>query len=441
MDNIIRKLYKDYGQHVNSARAFPLEIDGLKPVERRILLTCYMLTKDKFVKCAKIDGTTIANFHPHASIYGTLVQLVHQGFLDAQGNFGCNFGASPIGPAAMRYTETRLSSFIREIAFKYIKHTIWNLNDLGEKEPDYLPSMLPLCLCGNEYTSGIGFGYHTLIPCFKIKDLYKRLLWLIKEKKGKEPIIKPISNCTVTASNQDLKTLLTAGKAQISIEGVFEEIPSLNKVILKSWPPNKRFESILGKFIKELDNQDIGFTDLSVLSTKIVFQVLKQRNRDLIYKNFILKLKEVVKGKINFETNVVDSNQNVKLKSIDDMLLDTYKMFFNINKKTLNYEISKLQLLIEEYQILEKIKPSLSVILKDKLEGEKAIQEISIQSGIDKDNIKKLISKYSISKLLKLKTDITELNNQISNIFTNLNNLESFVINQYSEVLKGEKNV
>ncbi len=435
MDNIIRKLYKEYGMHVNSSRAFPLDIDGLKPVERRVLIVGYMLTKDKFVKCAKIDGITTANFHPHASTYGTVVQLVHQGFLIGQGNFGCSYGVSPVSAAAMRYTEAKLSNFIKETVFKYVKYVNWELNDLGEKEPPFLPTMFPLCLCGTEFTQGIGFGYRSLIPCYKINDLYKRLLWLLKKKEGQEPVIKPISDCKINATKTELQTLLTTGKCKINVEGIIEEKPISNKVILKSWAPGKRFESILNKFPDELNNQDVGFTDSSVTSTKIVFQVLKQRNRDKIYKNFIKKLKEVIKGSISFECILADSTKNVKLQSIDNMLLNTYMMFLNVNKKTLEYKKSKIQFLIKEYKILEKIKPSLSIILKNNIEGNKAIEEISKKSGVNKDEIKKLINNYQISKLLKIKTDTTELLNQINEIDNNLSNLESFVLDQYKAII------
>jgi len=112
MDKIIPKLYKEYGEYINSFRAFPLGIDGLKPVERRVLLTAYLVAKDKFVKSARIDGTCIARFHPHGGVYGTIVNLVNQGFLDGQGNFGCKYGVEPVGAAAPRYTEAKISKKI-----------------------------------------------------------------------------------------------------------------------------------------------------------------------------------------------------------------------------------------------------------------------------------------------------------------------------------------
>ena len=98
MDKTLPTLYRDYGRYSNW-RQFPSEIDGLKPVERRVLLSTFQLAKDKFVKSARIDGHVIGNYHPHGSSYSTCVQLVRQGFLTGQGNFGCNVGVDDVPTA------------------------------------------------------------------------------------------------------------------------------------------------------------------------------------------------------------------------------------------------------------------------------------------------------------------------------------------------------
>ena len=90
------------------------------------------------------------------------------------------------------------------MAFKYIDNVKWETNELGEKEPSFIPTMFPLCFCGKTYVQGIGFGYRTMIPCYKISDLYKRLLWLLG-KTEVEPIIKPLTDCTITSGDEDLK--------------------------------------------------------------------------------------------------------------------------------------------------------------------------------------------------------------------------------------------
>ena len=262
-------LYKDYGQYSNY-RNFPLDIDGLKPVERRVLLSAYTIARKKFVKSRQVDAYTIGHYHPHGECYGTVVQLVRQGFLTGQGNFGTNVGVEPVGPAAPRYTECKISQSILDLAFRYIDHAPVVETELGDKESLFLPTMFPVCLMGTEYTQGIGFGFKTFIPCYHLKDLHQRLLWLLGIRKRK-PIISPITDCIITSPPDIVDSLLTTGKAKIEVDGVIEENTRNNTITLKSWAPGKRFESMLNKFSVELDSGMIGFTDLSVDETKIVF--------------------------------------------------------------------------------------------------------------------------------------------------------------------------
>lgn len=431
MDQTLPRLYKEYGTYSNW-RNFPYVIDGLKPVERRVLLSAYKIARAKFVKSRQVDAYTIGHYHPHGECYGSIVQLVRQGFLIGQGNFGSNVGVEPIGPAAPRYTECKIDPRTLELAFKYIKYVPEIPTELGDVEPEFLPTMIPICLLGSEHTQGIGFGYKTFIPCYTFISLKNRLLWLLGKRKT-EFIPVPISDCTVTSSHTELKKLLTTGKNKISVEGIIEENPKQNKVILKSWPPGKRFESILNKFSKELESGMIGFTDLSATETKIVFQVLRERNRDKIYQDFVEKLKDVIKGGISFEITVVNTDNKVIIKSVDNLLLDTYNMFSSMNEKMLNEEIKRLSDIIEEYKLLKIIKPTLAECIGNGLNVEETLTTIQKNlSIINIDLVKELLNKYKINKLLTLKTDTNELDDQKIQLTQTLAELDKFLIEQYS---------
>ena len=432
MDKKLPTLYKEYGQYSNY-RNFPLDIDGLKPVERRVLLSAYKIARAKFVKSRQVDAYTIGHYHPHGECYGTIVQLVRQGFLIGQGNFGSNVGVEPIGAAAPRYTECKIDPRTLDLAFKYIKYAPEIPTELGAIEPAFLPTMIPICLLGNEYTQGIGFGYKTFIPCYTFESLKNRLMWLLGNRKT-EVIPVPISDCTITASRAELKKLLTTGKNRIDVEGIIEENPKQNKVILKSWPPGKRFQSILNKFSKELDAGLVGFTDLSSTDTKIVFQVLRERNRDKIYQEFVAKLKEVIKGAISFEITVVNIDSKVIVKSIDHLLLDTYQMFSEMNEKMLRDEITRISDVIEEYNLLDIVRPTLASCIGQGLDIEATMTEIKRATIITDDSgVRELIDKYKIKKLLTLDTDSDELNIQREELTKTLASLDTFLIEQYSK--------
>jgi DNA gyrase/topoisomerase IV subunit A len=429
MDQKLPTLYKEYGQYSNY-RNFPLDLDGLKPVERRVLLSAYKIARTKLSICRKVDSYTTGNFHPHGECYGTIVQLVKQGFLTGQGNFGSNVGVESTGAAAPRYTQCRLNTRTLDLAFKYINYVDWVDTELEDREPIYLPTMYPICLLGNEPTQGIGFGYKTYIPCYTAEDLQKRLLWLLGIRK-REPVIVPITDCNITSTKEELQELLTTGKAKISVEGIIDINQRNNTVTLKSWPPGKRFESFLNKFSSELSDGLIGFRDASVTQTEIVFQVLRERNRDKIFNEFIEKLKDVIKGIITFETIVVEIDHKVVNRSIDDMLLNTFAMFTEANERMLKEEKDRISIIIEEYLTLEMIRKPLSDCLKSGYDIEATLNEITKSTVVPREVSYKLIQKYRIVKLLTLNTDTTELNNQLKEIDNKIKNISDFVLNQY----------
>ncbi len=435
MDALIKKFYKNYGEYINQYRSFPLFIDGLKPVERRVLLSAYEIARNKFVKSARIDGHTIAHYHAHGTAYGSLVNLVNNKILEGQGNFGSKIGVEPTSAAAMRYTECKMPESTVNLAFKYIKHVPWIESEL-DNEPEFLPVMFPLCLLGTESTQGIGFGYKTYIPCYKITDLYDRLMYLLGIRKTK-PIIKPIIDCEILDSDKSLDHLLTTGKHKLSIQGVVEVQASSCKAILKSWPPNKKFESLLNKFSSELDSADVGFTDLSRKGqTLIVFEVLKQRNKQTIFNNFVAKLKDAVQGNISYECTLSDTNGKTKIVSIDEMLLTTYKMYSDINKVYLDDKKIKIQSLIDEHKLIELLKPYVSKYLKETNDVDYIIKRISEESKIQIERIKEIFQKYNIRKLFSVKYDESELLNQLAEVENNINNIDNFVHLQYQDIIK-----
>jgi len=255
-------------------------------------------------------------------------------------------------------------------------------------------------------------------------------MWLLKIKKTR-PIIAPITDCDMLATDKELDELLKNGKARIEVRGKIVPHPSQNKVVLKSWPPGRRFESILNKFSEELESGMIGFTDMSVTSTEIVFEVLRERNREKIYTEFLEKLKEAVTGAIPFETIVSDIEGNIKVKSIDQMLLDTFNMFLDVNKKFVKENIKQIEAVISEYKTLEKIKPYLVSSITSGLTVKQTIDAIYELIRIPKEVTTSLINKYKISKLLELKTDTQQLEDGLKIEKENLKNIDERTINQY----------
>ncbi|HVS87660.1 MAG TPA: DNA gyrase subunit A [Candidatus Acidoferrum sp.] len=182
----MRKSYLDYAMSVIIGRALPDVRDGLKPVHRRILFGMYELglTSTKpYRKCAKITGEVLGKFHPHgdAPVYDALVRMaqpfnMRYPLVDGQGNFGSVDGDMP---AAMRYTEARLSKIAEELLADIEKETVDFIPnfDETEKEPTVLPTRVPNLLVNG--TSGIAVGMATNIPPHNLREIVEATMLMI----------------------------------------------------------------------------------------------------------------------------------------------------------------------------------------------------------------------------------------------------------------------
>lgn len=165
MDDIkyLMKLnYLKYASYVILDRAIPNVVDGLKPVQRRILYTLWMMHDGKLHKVANVAGQTMA-YHPHgdAAITEALVNLSNKGYLlDQQGNFGNIFTGD--SPAAARYIETRLSDLANKTMFNPELTSTIPSYDGRHKEPIYLPAKVPLVLMQGADGIAVGMATHIL---------------------------------------------------------------------------------------------------------------------------------------------------------------------------------------------------------------------------------------------------------------------------------------
>ena len=187
IESELKQSYLDYAMSVIVGRALPDVRDGLKPVHRRVLYAMRELGNDwnkAYKKSARIVGDVIGKYHPHGdvAVYDTIVRMA-QPFsmryllVDGQGNFGSVDGDSP---AAMRYTEIRLSRFAHELLADLDKDTVdFALNyDETEEIPVVLPTRIPNLLVNG--SAGIAVGMATNIPPHNLGEVLDALLALIE---------------------------------------------------------------------------------------------------------------------------------------------------------------------------------------------------------------------------------------------------------------------
>src|ERR1700736_3124833 len=182
----MRRSYLDYSMSVIIGRALPDVRAGLKPVHRRVLYAMNEMGlqyNKKFSKCAKVVGQAMGVYHPHgdSAIYDTLVRLaqpfsLRYTLVDGQGNFGSIDGDPP---AAMRYTECRLTSIAQELLSELRDQTVDFRPNYASttEEPTVLPAQFPNLLVNG--ASGIAVGMATNIPPHNLKEVCSALVALL----------------------------------------------------------------------------------------------------------------------------------------------------------------------------------------------------------------------------------------------------------------------
>jgi len=235
LENEIKNSYIDYAMSVIIGRALPDARDGLKPVHRRILYAMFERhwnSSNPYVKCAKIVGEVIGNYHPHgdAAVYETLVRMAQpftmmKPLIDGQGNFGSIDGDSP---AAYRYTEARLSKIAEELLKDINKDTVdFAPNfDNTSSEPIVLPAGFPNLLVNG--ANGIAVGMATNIPPHNLSETIDAIIYYIDNPNCKIPDLMKFlpapdfPTAGIIYGYQGIKEAYLTGKGKLTLRGKAE---------------------------------------------------------------------------------------------------------------------------------------------------------------------------------------------------------------------------
>lgn len=226
----MRTAYLDYAMSVIVSRALPDTRDGLKPVQTRILYGMWemgMRNNQPYKKCARIVGDVLGKMHPHgdSSVYDALARLaqpwnMRYPLIDGQGNFGSIDGDPP---AAMRYTEARLTAIAEEMLFDIERNTVdFRDNFDGTfREPTVLPARLPNLLLNG--ANGIAVGMATNIPPHNLTEVCQAITYLIDNPDATvEDLIKLVPGPDLPTGglilgNEGINDAYTTGRGQITI--------------------------------------------------------------------------------------------------------------------------------------------------------------------------------------------------------------------------------
>lgn len=322
LEDVMGERFGRYSKYIIQERALPDIRDGLKPVQRRIL---YSMNKDGntfdkgYRKSAKSVGNIMGNFHPHgdSSIYDAMVRMSQDWknreiLVEMHGNNGSMDGDPP---AAMRYTEARLSEIAGYLLQDIEKDTVpfaWNFDDT-EKEPTVLPAAFPNLLVNG--ATGISAGYATDIPPHNLAEVIDAVVYMIDHPKAKVDKLMEFlpgpdfPTGAIVQGRDEIKKAYETGKGRVVVRSrteieklkggkeqiVVTEIPyEINKAVLVKKIDDVRVNSKVAGIAEVRDESDRD-------GLRIAIELKKDANTELIL-NYLFKYTDL---QINYNFNMV----------------------------------------------------------------------------------------------------------------------------------------
>ncbi|MFD1126188.1 DNA topoisomerase IV subunit A [Lentilactobacillus raoultii] len=379
LEDVMGERFSRYSRSIIQERALPDIRDGLKPVQRRIL---YAMNKDgntydkAFRKSAKSVGNVMGNFHPHgdSSIYEALVRMsqswkVREPLIEMHGNNGSMDGDPP---AAMRYTEARLSKISTEMLRDIDKDTVdWVLNfDDTEYEPTVLPSRFPNLLVNG--STGISAGYATDIPPHNLGEVIDAVLYLQKHPKATlDDLMQFVkgpdfpTGAIVQGIDGIRKAYETGrGKVMVRSKTAIEQLKGNKSQIVVSEIPYEVNKAQLVKRIDELRlNKKVdGISEVRDQSDREGMSIVIELKRDVdstgilnyLYKNTDLQIS------YNFNMVAIDHMRPKRL-SLKEILTAYLEFQQRVIKKRTQYDLQKA---LDRQHIVEGLIKALSILDK-----------------------------------------------------------------------------
>ena len=322
LEEIMGDRFGRYSKYIIQERALPDIRDGLKPVQRRIL---YSMNKDGntfekgYRKSAKSVGNIMGNYHPHgdSSIYDAMVRLsqdwkMGQVLVEMHGNNGSMDGDPP---AAMRYTEARLSEISTYLLQDIDKNTVpfaWNFDDT-EKEPTVLPASFPNLLVNG--STGISAGYATDIPTHNLGEVIDATVYMIDHPKATVDKLMDFlpgpdfPTGAIIQGKSEIKRAYETGKGKVVVRSktAIEELKGGKKEIVVTEIP---YELNKASLVKKIDDVRVNAKVAGIAEVRdesdrdglrIAIELKKDADAELIL-NYLLKYTDL---QVNYNFNMV----------------------------------------------------------------------------------------------------------------------------------------
>ncbi|MGN1215224.1 MAG: DNA gyrase/topoisomerase IV subunit A [Candidatus Cryptobacteroides sp.] len=410
LSGMFKEWFLDYSSYVILARAVPHIVDGLKPVQRRVLHAMYKMDDGSFTKVANIVGQAM-QYHPHGdqSILGALVQLGQKGLLiDCQGNWGNILTGD--SNAAPRYIEARLSKFAKEVIFDP-KITHWMTSyDGRNQEPTELPVRFPLLLA--QGTEGIAVGMASKILPHNFNELLDASISILK---GEDFTIYPDFPTGGSADCSNYKDGARGGS--VKVRARIEKIDR-NTIAITEIPYGKTSETIKDSIIKAKDKGKIKIKKIEDMTTDKV-EILIHLPNDVSPDKTIDALYAFTDCECNIAPNacVIVDNKPQFLSVKDILVYDTnhtrdlllWQLRIRMQELEDQWHYDSLERIFFEnriYKMLELDQKTWEEQLEDVFSKMKEYQDL-LRREITMDDINKLVEK-PVRKISKFDTKVLD---------------------------------
>ncbi|HES3237438.1 TPA: DNA topoisomerase IV subunit A [Streptococcus pyogenes] len=322
LEDIMGERFGRYSKYIIQERALPDIRDGLKPVQRRIL---YSMNKDGntfekgYRKSAKSVGNIMGNFHPHgdSSIYDAMVRMSQNWknreiLVEMHGNNGSMDGDPP---AAMRYTEARLSEIAGYLLQDIEKNTVsfaWNFDDT-EKEPTVLPAAFPNLLVNG--SSGISAGYATDIPPHNLSEVIDAVVYMIDHPKASlEKLMEFLPGPDfptggIIQGADEIKKAYETGKGRVVVRSrtEIEELKGGKQQIIVTEIPYEVNKAVLVKKIDDVrvNNKVPGIVEVRDESDRTGLRIAIELKKDADSQTILNYLLKYTDLQVNYNFNMV----------------------------------------------------------------------------------------------------------------------------------------
>ena len=441
LSGMFRDWFLDYSSYVILQRAVPHIVDGLKPVQRRVLHAMYRMDDGRFTKVANIVGQAM-QYHPHgdASILGALVQLGQKGLtVDCQGNWGNILTGD--SNAAPRYIEARLSKFAKEVVFDP-KVTTWMTSyDGRNQEPTELPVRFPLLLA--QGTEGIAVGMASKILPHNFNELLDASVAILKEEPYELYPDFPTGGMADCSKYNDGRR-----GGQVKVRARIEKVDK-NTITITEIPYGKTSHLLIDSILKAKDKGKIKkIEDMTTEKVEIIIHLPNDVSPD--------KTIDALYAFTDCETTInpnacVIIEDKPQFISVRDILeYDTWhtrdilgrQLQIRLDELEADWHYSSLERIFFEqriYKVLEQDQKTWEAQLDDVFSRMKDFQDM-LRREITMEDILKLVEK-PVRKISKFDTKamdekIRGIEKEIDEVRGNLENLTGFTIDWFRSLKK-----